>query len=320
MLAAAGVEREPVERLADICSRRKNGFLNFYCMGLNQSTVGMWKNNSIINLHLLLGEIGKPGAGPFSLTGQPKAMGGRESRPARASASGLPVHRQPRASRRGRAPLADAARRHLGEAGPDGDRDVPGPRTRAAQGDLDRGDESRRQHAGPASGSPRPGEGAARGRAGRVRADRDGPVRRRASAGRPVRREGMDQHEQRAHGELQSEAGQDAPARYAPRLGDRVPVRPRAWVAGLRLHKLRRGVERVHRSHRRPALRHGGHHPSAASARERDSVAVPDRGPSGEQASYLDGRFPTPDGRGGVLAAASTRIRARSPITSSRSC
>src|SRR5262249_54899108 len=54
-------------------------FLSFYCMGLNQSTVGMWKNNSLINLHLLTGQIGKPGAGPFSLTGQPNAMGGREA-------------------------------------------------------------------------------------------------------------------------------------------------------------------------------------------------------------------------------------------------
>jgi ferredoxin-nitrate reductase len=48
-------------------------------MGLNQSTVGMWKNNSLINLHLLTGQIGKKGAGPFSLTGQPNAMGGREA-------------------------------------------------------------------------------------------------------------------------------------------------------------------------------------------------------------------------------------------------
>jgi ferredoxin-nitrate reductase len=39
----------------------------------------MWKNNSLINLHLLLGQVGKAGAGPFSLTGQPNAMGGRES-------------------------------------------------------------------------------------------------------------------------------------------------------------------------------------------------------------------------------------------------
>jgi ferredoxin-nitrate reductase len=54
-------------------------FLSFYSMGANQSTVGVWKNNSIINLHLLTGQIGRPGAGPFSLTGQPNAMGGREA-------------------------------------------------------------------------------------------------------------------------------------------------------------------------------------------------------------------------------------------------
>ena len=78
MCAAAGLDREDLERFADLLARR-NGFLSFYCMGLNQSTVGMWKNNSIINLHLLLGQIGKPGAGPFSLTGQPNAMGGREA-------------------------------------------------------------------------------------------------------------------------------------------------------------------------------------------------------------------------------------------------
>jgi ferredoxin-nitrate reductase len=39
----------------------------------------MWKNNALINLHLLTGQIGRPGAGPFSLTGQPNAMGGREA-------------------------------------------------------------------------------------------------------------------------------------------------------------------------------------------------------------------------------------------------
>jgi len=62
---------------AKIASAR--GLLSFYCMGLNQSIVGMWKNNCLINLHLLTGQIGKPGAGPFSLTGQPNAMGGREA-------------------------------------------------------------------------------------------------------------------------------------------------------------------------------------------------------------------------------------------------
>ncbi len=71
----------PASELFALASRiaEAHTFLSFYCMGLNQSTVGMWKNNSLINLHLLTGQIGKPGAGPFSLTGQPNAMGGREA-------------------------------------------------------------------------------------------------------------------------------------------------------------------------------------------------------------------------------------------------
>lgn len=52
--------------------------LSLYCQGLNQSTSGTAKNTALINLHLATGQIGKPGAGPFSLTGQPNAMGGRE--------------------------------------------------------------------------------------------------------------------------------------------------------------------------------------------------------------------------------------------------
>ncbi|PMS31666.1 assimilatory nitrate reductase (NADH) alpha subunit apoprotein [Trinickia symbiotica] len=52
--------------------------LSLYCMGLNQSSHGTDKNLSLINLHLATRQIGKPGAGPFSLTGQPNAMGGRE--------------------------------------------------------------------------------------------------------------------------------------------------------------------------------------------------------------------------------------------------
>jgi len=52
--------------------------LSLYCQGLNQSASGTWKNCALINLHLATGQIGRPGAGPFSLTGQPNAMGGRE--------------------------------------------------------------------------------------------------------------------------------------------------------------------------------------------------------------------------------------------------
>ncbi|MBB5886781.1 nitrate reductase [Xanthomonas sp. F1] len=52
--------------------------LSLYCMGLNQSAHGTDKNLALIHLHLATAQIGKPGAGPFSLTGQPNAMGGRE--------------------------------------------------------------------------------------------------------------------------------------------------------------------------------------------------------------------------------------------------
>jgi ferredoxin-nitrate reductase len=57
---------------------RSEGFLTMWAMGLNQSVIGVNKNLSLINLNLITGQIGKPGSGPFSLTGQPNAMGGRE--------------------------------------------------------------------------------------------------------------------------------------------------------------------------------------------------------------------------------------------------
>ncbi len=52
--------------------------VTLFSQGANQSTCGTDKGNAIINLHLATGRIGKPGAGPFSITGQPNAMGGRE--------------------------------------------------------------------------------------------------------------------------------------------------------------------------------------------------------------------------------------------------
>ncbi len=55
-----------------------NGFITMWAMGLNQSTSGVNKNLALLNLSTITGHIGKPGSGPFSLTGQPNAMGGRE--------------------------------------------------------------------------------------------------------------------------------------------------------------------------------------------------------------------------------------------------
>ncbi|MDI1461577.1 bifunctional nitrate reductase/sulfite reductase flavoprotein subunit alpha [Catellatospora sp. KI3] len=53
-------------------------WMSCWTMGLNQSTHGTWNTNALCNLHLATGAIGRPGSGPFSLTGQPNAMGGRE--------------------------------------------------------------------------------------------------------------------------------------------------------------------------------------------------------------------------------------------------
>jgi NADPH-dependent sulfite reductase flavoprotein alpha-component len=53
-------------------------WMSCWTMGLNQSTHGTWSTNALCNLHLATGAICRPGSGPFSLTGQPNAMGGRE--------------------------------------------------------------------------------------------------------------------------------------------------------------------------------------------------------------------------------------------------
>lgn len=52
--------------------------VTLFSQGINQSTTGTDQVNAILNLHLATGRIGKPGAAPFSITGQPNAMGGRE--------------------------------------------------------------------------------------------------------------------------------------------------------------------------------------------------------------------------------------------------
>lgn len=72
-----GIASEDIRLAAQWIAEAK-GFLSMWTMGLNQSVIGVNKNLSLINLSLITGKIGKPGNGPFSLTGQPNAMGGRE--------------------------------------------------------------------------------------------------------------------------------------------------------------------------------------------------------------------------------------------------
>jgi anaerobic selenocysteine-containing dehydrogenase len=72
-----GVPVEHLVRAARLFGRA-SAALSCWAMGLNQSVAGVDASLALINLHLAAGQIGKPGAGPFSLTGQPNAMGGRE--------------------------------------------------------------------------------------------------------------------------------------------------------------------------------------------------------------------------------------------------
>lgn len=83
------VPEQSIRKAASYIGSAK-GFLTMWTMGLNQSVVGVNKNLSLINLNLITGQIGKPGSGPFSLTGQPNAMGGRE---VGGMANMLPAHR-----------------------------------------------------------------------------------------------------------------------------------------------------------------------------------------------------------------------------------
>ncbi len=78
LLAACDVDESVIDDVVTTIAHPDARLLSFYCMGTNQSTRGVDKNTALINLHLQLGEVGKPGSGPFSLTGQPNAMGGRE--------------------------------------------------------------------------------------------------------------------------------------------------------------------------------------------------------------------------------------------------
>ncbi|MGW6426573.1 molybdopterin-dependent oxidoreductase [Nocardia sp. NPDC055053] len=75
--ALTGIAVEDLRRAAELIGTAGE-WMSCWTMGLNQSTHGTWNSNALINLHLATGAICRPGSGPFSLTGQPNAMGGRE--------------------------------------------------------------------------------------------------------------------------------------------------------------------------------------------------------------------------------------------------
>ncbi|MGF1775927.1 molybdopterin oxidoreductase family protein [Vibrio nomapromontoriensis] len=76
-LEVTGLDLEKLERFYTLFAKTEK-VVTVYSQGVNQSSQGSDKVNAILNCHLATGKIGKPGAGPFSVTGQPNAMGGRE--------------------------------------------------------------------------------------------------------------------------------------------------------------------------------------------------------------------------------------------------
>ncbi|MFT3691418.1 molybdopterin-dependent oxidoreductase [Paenirhodobacter sp.] len=75
--AITGLPQADIEAAARMIGEAGK-WMSLWTMGLNQSTHGTWNTNALCNLHLATGAICRPGSGPFSLTGQPNAMGGRE--------------------------------------------------------------------------------------------------------------------------------------------------------------------------------------------------------------------------------------------------
>jgi sulfite reductase (NADPH) flavoprotein alpha-component len=72
-----GIAEADIRRAAQMIGEARE-WMTLWTMGLNQSVFGTWNTNAVVNLHLATGKICRPGSGPFSLTGQPNAMGGRD--------------------------------------------------------------------------------------------------------------------------------------------------------------------------------------------------------------------------------------------------
>ena len=170
--------------------------LSLYCQGLNQSSAGTAKNAALINLHLATGQIGRPGAGPLSLTGQPNAMGGRE---VGGMATLMSAHRD----------LANAADRAEVAAlwGVDAVPAQPGRtaidmfdalRLGGGEDGVDRVHQSRAVAAGPGAGARRARARRVGRAAGSLHRHRDRGLRGRAAARHHVGREGWHGHEFRA--------------------------------------------------------------------------------------------------------------------------
>ena len=128
---ACGIDAAAIEDVAHRFGAAQRAMV-LWSMGANQSAVGTLKNQALINLCLATGNIGRPGTGPLSLTGQPNAMGGRETGGLAHAAARLPLDR-----------LAGGPRRDAAAVGPAGTRAGDLAPARACRRPSWRGDRAR---------------------------------------------------------------------------------------------------------------------------------------------------------------------------------
>jgi nitrate reductase NapA len=114
--AELGIAAERIRATAFRFARSK-ATISLWTMGINQRTQGVFLNNMLNSLHLLTGQIGRPGATPFSLTGQCNACGGvRDTGGTGAPAAQRPAGRQPKAADGSRGPLGSTSRHVISAA------------------------------------------------------------------------------------------------------------------------------------------------------------------------------------------------------------
>ena len=199
-------------------------WMSCWTMGLNQSTHGTWNTNAICNLHLATGKICRPGSGPFSLTGQPNAMGGREMG---YMGPGLPGQRSVLVGGRSRIHRRRLARsaRHVEDVARCGH----GGHVLAHAGGRDQGVLDRLHQSGGKRGEPPerdrgPAGGRIRRRAGCLPRHGDQPLCRRSFARRVMGRGGGRDDQLRAQHDADAEGHRPA----------------RRGIAGLADHRSRR--------------------------------------------------------------------------------
>ena len=296
-----GLDQAAVAGFFDLFASIRNA-VTVYSQGVNQSAHGTDKVNAIINCHLATGRIGKSGMGPFSVTGQPNAMGGRE---VGGLANQLAAHMGFRERRRRRPRIAFLeSAQHRPARRPEGGRHVPRRRRGAHQGAVDHGHQPGGLDAGCQPRACRT-EGLRLRRRLRCYAHRHHAFCRCASARRWLGREGRHGH-QFGTPHVAAKAVHADAGRGARRLAHHLRCRHAAWATAAPSPFVHRPKSSASMPRCRASKMTGERLFDIGGLAGVDEAAYENFEPrqwpaSKKQATSArllgDGRFPTPDGR-----------------------